>query len=139
MNNVDSRESLESWIERNGITMDAENIPASERPGSENWQRGARHFHCTLRNPADAIMHVYFSQGPAVSGTPDVADVLDCLANDISFVRNAEDRWDFMEQMGGASKQNFDAWDTIREQEDQLETLVGSEELDKLVWETERL
>lgn len=139
MSTTDERTSLDTWADEHGLTMDAENIAASERPGAETWPKGARHYRCELANDEGETMTVFFTMGSALSRYPTREDVLDALASDIASVRNAADRWDWLEEMGGASRELDEAWDTIHEQDEDLTALVGEDALEALLWETERL
>lgn len=133
-------ETLAEYIDRNNLTMEAEQVGASERPGAGTWPDGSMHFKCAIHregspregSPREVV--VYYSQGPAVASWPELADVLSCIAGDIATVENAEDKWDWMEEFGMVSQEGEEAWNTIQDQRDALQSLLGPGNLDRLLW-----
>ena len=102
MNQATEQKTLKQFIKEQGLS--AKILPIAHRPdrgiGDEQWNRTARHFHITVLGrqiggarpdmlPATAISF-YFSQGTAITKTPTLADLLDCLASDASGTEGAQ-------------------------------------------------
>lgn len=132
---TDDRETLRSFINRLGLTMDVEEVSAHERPGSEYWMKGARHFRCEIEREGETL-EVYFSQGPAHSSEPTPPTVLSCLASDITGVEQYDgDKWGWMEAYDMVSERGGEAWKEIARQRSRLAELLGEEELEHLLYE----
>lgn len=139
-NQIETPETVQEWVERHGITLDAELI--HERPDGlgDNFSDGARHFRARLINGDGNSMTVYFSQGPAVTGWPTARRIVNSLGMDIASVRNHEgDKWGWMEEMGGASERMEAAWTLIQEQAEALERLTSAEAVERLAFDVRKL
>lgn len=148
----DDRETLAEFIRRNNLTMTEEEIGRSEAPV---WQqdaiRGARFYRCTILVPETDTepggeFTVNYMMGPALSREPSLKDVLDSVASDISTVENTGDRWEWMAEYGyledpseASIRSAATAYEEIQEQRRHLVTMLGEQELHRLVWQTERL
>lgn len=143
-NATEDQETLRSFIDRMGLTMQVEEVPASERPGAEHWMDGARHFRCEIERrhelseekTANRWMLVYFSQGPGVTGEPELPDVLSCIASDIASVEPYDgDKWEWMRDLDMVSEQGEKAWKEIHRQREKLEAMLGADWLEALLYD----
>lgn len=139
-------ETMAKYIERNGIEFTAEAIPARTDGMARNF-RGASHWHCTITARPGGQAHtleIEFSQGPAHTAPPEAVDVLNCLADDAAGIENAADVWDWLEEYGYSGtvaemREAARSYELGREQTAQLREVLGAEEYERLLWETERL
>lgn len=150
MSDPTHEETLEQFIERTGLVMEVEQM--DDRPGPDSWPPAALHYRCTIeRRPefsegktAARFIVVYFSMGPALVGNPSLERVLDCLAGDIASVENADGKWSWASEVFSMptnedeGRQLDYAWEEINRQRRQLEAMLGRDNLDRLLWHTER-
>lgn len=117
------------------------NITATVRPDPVKLH--GRSFRVTLHFDGRQ-MTVPFFQGSAWITDPTVAEVLNCLALDSAGYENADGFFDWCDECGfdiendnGKSAQT--TWLAVMVQHDKLTTLLGSELLSQLLWETDNL
>lgn len=76
--------TIQEFIDRERITIVCDH--ADSNPNMADSDRQMNHFRCLLTRKPSAgrvrKMSVYFSMGLSLSGEPDAASVLDCLASD---------------------------------------------------------
>lgn len=73
--------TIHGFAETRHIRMSAEYIDARPDRLMDDMPASSTHWRCVLRR-GNRRMTVYFSQGPAISREPTVADLLNCLASD---------------------------------------------------------
>lgn len=87
--------TIQEFISRERITIVSEY--ADSNPNMTDSVRQMNHYRCLLtRRPSAGRvrkMSVYFSMGLGLSGKPDAASVLDCLASDASGAEESFDDW----------------------------------------------
>jgi hypothetical protein len=79
--------------------------------------------------------------GPALIGTPKLADVLDCLASDAAGFENAQSFEDWAAEYGydTDSRKAEKVYRTVERQAKQLRRVLGDEGYNALLWDIERL
>jgi len=154
----DREQTAEQFITARHLTMTAARIPERKDIPSDTWSKDARHWKCTVRvsipiaeiMPGDNVHHntpmvVYYSQGSAHTENPTLADVLDCLASDVSgidgqsFEAWASDYGYTCVTCGQPTKGAERIFHKIEEQRDDLTKLIGADALEVLLYEVERL
>jgi hypothetical protein len=103
----------------------------------------SRHFECRLTTPAMRYtegMTVYFSQGAAHITPPTVEDVLESLASDAAGYENAREFEDWASEYGydTDSRSAEKTFNAVKEQAEQLKSLLGEAAYKELLWKTER-
>ena len=100
---------------------------------------GSAHWRCTLRC-GDKRMTVYYSQGPAIVGEPNAADVLDCLASDAASYESAGSFESWASDYGydTDSRKAERTYRLIETQAGKLARFVG-DSYDDLLYKTQRL
>jgi hypothetical protein len=112
--------------------------------------RPMRHWRVTLHGPLGKAT-LYFSQGMGHTSPPTVADVLSCMASDVSSIESARDMDDWARDMGmelyiedprtGRERKNPEiakTWRAIQREKEQLQAMFGGAAHD-LIYETEPL
>lgn len=128
-------QTYQQFADKHGITFTAKQI--AHRTDSLMADM-PRHFRCTLTRDGRK-MRIEFSQGSAHNTPPTVADVLYCIASDISGIESARDFTDWANEYGldedkRSTKRMYDA---IRDQHEQLVILLDGGALrDELLYET---
>ncbi len=90
--------TLDAFIaEHKGLSMTCERVQS--RPDGIEWDKGARHFKCLLKNEGRQAT-IYFSQGSAHKEDPTLEDVLSAMASDAHVILNCEDAADVMKEFG---------------------------------------
>jgi hypothetical protein len=84
---------------------------------------------------------LYFSTGKGWNRTPELADVLDCIASDASSYENAQSFEDWASEFGydTDSRKAEKMYRAIKRQAEQLKRMLGEEAYQELLWNTERL
>jgi hypothetical protein len=120
------------FITEHEITSDASLIGTLNDGGTE-WR-------VTL-TVADRTMVLTFTMGPALTGEPSTADVLDCLACDCAGYENANGFEEWADEYGydTDSREAEATYNAIRAQVIELDTLLGPDAYNTLLWNTERL
>ena len=132
---------LDQLITEHGLTMDTE--WAASNPHMADMPRGSSHWLCTVGNAQGETMEIRYSMGPALTGEPELPQILDTLASDISSVRDSPDWLDWAEEFGYEGVESLrsarSAHQAITQQGEDLERLIGHDALETLLWDTERL
>jgi len=147
--------TIEKFIEDNRLTMETDYT--DENPNISDMPYGSTHYICTIKRDGGAIKIPYictikrdggaikipYSMGPALTGPPELADVLDCLAYDACDYDNAADVLEFASEHGYDLETNADirkARDVYRVVEGQTEALTDllGDVYETLLYETER-
>ena len=116
--------TIEKFIEDNRLTMETDYT--DENPNISDMPYGSTHYICTIKRDGGAIK-IPYSMGPALTGPPELADVLDCLAYDACDYDNAADVLEFASEHGYDLETNADirkARDVYRVVEGQTEALT---------------
>jgi hypothetical protein len=133
-------ESLDQFIASQDLQFTCE--PAKNNPNMQgDMPQGTNHWLCTILNTEeDYRMVVPFSQGPAISKPPSLADVLDCLASDAAGYENAQSFEDWAGEYGydTDSRKAYRIYETVKEQALELQAVLGGEAYEQLLWNTER-
>jgi len=132
--------TIEKFIEDNRLTMETDYT--DENPNISDMPYGSTHYICTIKRDGGAIK-IPYSMGPALTGPPELADVLDCLAYDACDYDNAADVLEFASEHGYDLETNADirkARDVYRVVEGQTEALTDllGDVYETLLYETER-
>lgn len=133
-------QTVDQFVSRHGIKMIA---LKAHNPGTGTAaDKAARHWSCKLSVPADRTggMIVPYFQGSAHTALPTAADVLDCLASDISGLDNAGGFYHWCGEYGfdTDSRKATDIYETILRQSRELRALLGADGLAELM-ATDRL
>jgi hypothetical protein len=112
---------------------------ADSNPNMLNDGIRMHHFRVTLHMGRKRLT-VPFSQGLGISGEPTAADVLDCLASDAASAENAAGFEDWAADFGydtdsRKAERTYNARNTIATK---LQSLLGAELYDALLWHTDR-
>lgn len=137
--------TLEEFIEDHGITANV--VEAAENP---NWEQDDSYWeasHWTVRlirmddSGIKAVFDVPFSQSAAHKNPPTVEEVLDCLASDASGVSNNQtfEDWCCEYGYGTDSRKAERLYSAVVDQTDSLESFLGTEAYNELLWEVENL
>lgn len=124
-----SRESIESFIKRNGLTMDCVRVKhrQDEDAGTPSmWGKDASHYYCTISGRGGQFS-VFYSMGSAHKTAPTLADVLDSLASDASSVEGQSFE-DWVADMGWSadSIRALVTFETIKRQSIALRRTINS-------------
>ena len=129
-------QTIEEFIEANNLTMKVERTISN--PLMSDSRDAMSHWNCTIVNNAgkrsERTFTLVFSMGSAHKKPPTLADVLDCLASDASGYENAKT----FEDWAGEYGYDTETFNAVRDQAAQLEKLLGRDQYEKLLWETER-
>jgi hypothetical protein len=130
--------TLNGFIESAKVKMTAELV--DQNPNMFDMPPGSTHWRCVLR-AGRSRMTVYFSQGPAVSREPDVATVLDCLANDASGYDNTGSFEDWADEYGYDidSRKAERTYRAVEKQALALRRLLGESAYQTLLYGTDRV
>ena len=106
----------------------------------EDMGPSSRHFLVTLRSGRFS-MRVPFSQGSAHTSEPTAADVLDCLASDAAGYENSKSFEDWCGEYGynTDSRKAHRIFKVVERQAAKLQSLLGRDNYETLLWNTERL
>jgi len=110
-----------------------------ENPNAPEW-RDAYHYKVVLRcrNCGQRKqLTTYFSMGYAHCREPEVGEVLNCLASDIDGTSFEE--WCAEYGYDSDSRKAHALWTTCRKQADKLQTFLGCEAFQELLYDTERM
>lgn len=124
------------WADWNpDLHLDEERREGLRKPGDD-----MNHWKVTLRHGRKR-MTVHFSMGLALTGEPTAADVLDCLASDAASYVNASGFEDWCSDLGydTDSRKAERTYKIVKRQAERLETLLGTDLYESLLWDTERL
>lgn len=77
--------TIQEFIEKTDLKFSCKRINSRPDGLMDDRNDGMRHFKTTIRNDRNSMV-VYFSQGSAHTVDPTLADVLDCIASDISCI-----------------------------------------------------
>ena len=134
--------NIEEWMQEHGIETEVE--WADENPNMSDPFPGATHWLVTFKRGEDLKFAVHYSQGSAHSSEPEPADVLDCVASDVSSVVNEPDWLQWARDLGYESIEDAEkarsTYQTIEAQRTSLLFFLGEDEaaLNTLLWEIER-
>ncbi len=85
------RKSYRRIADEYGVTMTIERIKQRSSLG-ENWHPGAQHWACTFHKDGIEPFVVEYSQGSGIKEEPGIADLLDCLRDDIREYRTIAEK-----------------------------------------------
>lgn len=133
-----SRISLADFISNTAISAKVKRVEANAN--MEHMDAGARHFLVTLR-AGRFSMRVPFSQGSAHTQEPTAADVLDCLASDASSIENTRSFEEWAGDLGfdADSRKAYKIYSIVMRQAAKLRAILGTDNYETLLWNTERL
>lgn len=141
-----THETIQQYVDRLGITAEAKLVDSNPHMEEDEWSRSATHYFVTLDrkvNGQNRKMDVHFSQGSAITEEPDAVTVLDSLASDVSSVDQESDWITWARDLGYTDIADADKarsiYKAIQKQREQLVWLLEDDELEKLLYETERL
>jgi hypothetical protein len=124
---------LAERIEADGLTMmyRPTNTPAWAVEGSRAWQ-------CTIEGFGRSLDVPVFAMGPALTGDPSVADVLEVTLSDTAGYRNADGYHDWLSEFGmDDDKPARQTYKSVGKQADRVRAFFGEHE-DDYLWHTER-
>ena len=129
--------NIKNFIEENKIKMTCEYADHNPNMDDKNWQ--ANHYKITLKTNGKQFT-LYFSQGIGITGEPKIESVLDCLASDAAGYENASDFEDWANEYGydTDSRKAEKTYNLIGKQADKLKNLLGEDNYNTLLWDTER-
>jgi hypothetical protein len=129
--------TMKQFVNKNKIKATSE--WANANPNMADSQN-MNHFKVTLRG-GGRQMTLYFSQGYGISGEPDAASVLNCLASDSASVENARSFDDWASDLGydPDSRKAEKIFKTCEVQAAKLKKFLGEALYKTLLWDTEGL
>ena len=129
--------TMKQFVNRNKIKATSEWADAN--PNMADAQN-MNHFKVTLRREGKQ-MTLYFSQGYGISGEPDAASVLNCLASDSSSVENSREFEEWASDLGydPDSRKAEKIYNTCIKQAERLKKFLGNDLYKILLWDTEGL
>ena len=129
---------LSDFIGNTAITSHVKRVASN--PNMNDMGVGARLWIVTLRFGRFS-MRVPFSQGSAHTVAPTTADVLDCLASDARGFENARDFSGWCAEYGYDVDRlsAFRTFNTVARQAARLRAMLGQDNYERLLWNTERL
>lgn len=132
------RVKLQDFIGNTGIVAKVKRVESN--PNMQDMGNGARHFIVTLK-AGRFSMRVPFSQGSAHTVDPTAADVLDCLAMDASSIENARNFEEWAGDLGyeADSRKAHRSYTICMRQAAKLRAMLGQDNYEVLLWNTERL
>jgi hypothetical protein len=136
-------QTIEQFIEEHDLSMDVGHSNAN--PNMPDSDPGMHHYVVTIRRGEEdePRLDTFFSMGSALTGPPELADVLDCLASDASMYDDSQDLLDFAYEMGYTDLKDYPKveriYNTIEQQRNDLEQLLGTDGCEQLLYETERM
>lgn len=139
--NLNTKQFCNKW----NIKIESELVESNPNMADPNWP--ANHFKVTLRRDQTFMgtrtrrqYTTYFSMGIGLSGEPQAADVIDCLASDVAGWHNARDFNDWAGDYGydTDSIKALRTYEAIQGQAKRLQKFMG-DLYQPLLWETERL
>jgi hypothetical protein len=132
--------TLRRFIELHRLRMDVEWADSNPSMSDNDWSQSANHYLCKLRCERRR-MTVHFSQGPALTKEPALAEVLDCLSSDAVSVENSRSFEDWCAELGydTDSRKAERTFEACKRQSSQLRRLLGDEAYSILLWKTDRL
>lgn len=138
-----STQTLAEFIESNGLTMKTVTADRNPSMADDTWGREASHYFCTIYRPDGESVSLHFSMGAAHTEPPTLEQVLDALASDVASVINSPDWLDWAEELGYEGAEQLRraraSHRAIERQHEELQRLLGTDALDVLLWNTERL
>lgn len=128
--------TIGQFVRANSITIDS--LGVSDNPN----MRGAREMDNwkVVLHSGNRHMETYFSKGSGHNGArPTAAEVLSCLASDSAGVAGAEDFAQWAADYGyTVGKEARRIYNTCLKQAGQLQTFLGSELYEELLYHTDR-
>jgi hypothetical protein len=139
----ETRETVAEFIARVGITAKVVLIKKRpDRAAADQWDASASHWRITFRrgNWHGIRMTVYYSMGSAHTSPPAAVDVLQCLADDAAGWENTKDFESWAPDYGydTDSRKAFAIFNAVQKQAHRLESFLGNEEYERLLWHTGR-
>lgn len=125
---------IQEFIKNHGITMTSRK--AKSNPNMADFK--ANHYTVTISYDGNS-MSVPYSMGLGLSGSPEIEDVLDCLASDASGIENARNFEDWAAEYGydRDSRKAEKTYNQCKKQSRELNELLGRL-YPVLLWEVER-
>jgi hypothetical protein len=129
--------TMNQFINRYGIKFKA--TWAQDNPNMTDPIPGASHWRCTF-SIGRRRLTTPFSMGPAHSHEPQAAEVLDCIASDVSGLENAGSFEDWCSDYGydTDSRKAEKTYNIIKRQAEKLRDLLNEARYEELLWHTER-
>ena len=130
--------SIQEFIKVNNIKVTCNQI--TERKDDIAWPEGSTHWNCKISHKENT-MFVTFSQGSAISGEPEAAEVLNAVACDAASYNDAKTFEDFADELGydPDSRKAEKIYNACGKSADNLKTLLGPELYEALLYDTEHL
>jgi hypothetical protein len=127
---------MKKFTSENNVRIQVERV--DQNPVMADW-KDANHFKVTLKMDRRQLT-TYFSQGYGISGEPDAASVLYCLASDAAGYENARNFEDWASEYGydTDSRKAERIYKVVERQTKKLKNFLG-DKYEELLWETERL
>lgn len=128
-------QSIKTFVRNNGLKMTCEQV--DENKNNKGW-RNANHYKCIITK-GNRQMTTYFSMGYGLKGNPKIEDVINAIAIDATAMDMSYQ--DFCHEFGYDSydKEPKKLYNACVKNGKSLERLVGSSEMQTLIYETERL
>lgn len=135
-----SRIKIEDFIGNAGITSKVKRVESNPNMQLDYASVGGRHFLVTLK-AGRFSMRVPFSQGSAHTKEPTTADVLDCLASDAASIENSRSFEEWAGYMGydADSRKAHKTYTIVMRQAAKLRAMLGQDNYETLLWNTERM
>lgn len=130
-------QTIQEFIDKNEISMTSESV--MKNPNFMNPSPDMRHYSVTLKM-GDEEMTSYFSMGSALKNPPNASDVLNSLALESSDYENNPEYADWRNEYGYEHKKSvLKTFWAIRDNSKALESFLGNERYNDLLWNTESL
>lgn len=123
--------TTKQFVNRHRITADVE--WADHNPNMDDERGTMNHFKVTLRC-GRRRMTLYFSQGFGISGEPQPADILECLASDASGAEQSFEDWCSDLGFDSDSRKAERTYKAVQTQTEKLRKLLGDTDFSVLVY-----
>lgn len=134
--------SLEDFIAARRLEMTVE--AADGNPFMDRADT-MKHYTVTISHEDGQSMQVVYSMGSGLQGPPELARVLETLADDIASIENAQGFNDWATEMGYfpmEAEEDLEraraAYEAIEDQQRELGLVLGPMALEELLWNVER-
>lgn len=132
---------MTAFIRKHNLHMSVKRIATRDNPN--DWPADSFHFMLSITqgrlHPSNPTMHVTYSMGPGTDGKPKLADVLECIALDVSGFENSSNFEDWCSEYGydTDSRKAERIYRSVSEQRDRLCLLLNAGAVEELLYQTE--
>jgi len=131
-------QEYQEYIEKHGIRMTATKVDRNPNM-ADAMPAGSTHWMCTFTAGAKALL-VYYSMGPALTGEPQIVQVLNCLADDAAGYEFAGgyEEWCADYGYGPGDRDPKRIYATLKREAGKLRVFLGDAAYDELLNDVDR-